>query len=57
MPSRPQANPSHLSLAASWLRRHPGLVFLAALVVTILLYHAGVLSPVDWWGEGMEVWR
>lgn len=57
MPSRPQANPNRLTIAASWLRRHPGVVFLGALALTIVLYHTGFLTPADWWGDGMEVRR
>jgi len=57
MPSRPQANPSHMTVAVNWLRRHPFTVLFLALVVTILLYHVGALHPADWWGDGMEVRR
>ena len=58
MPSRPQANPSDVPLADrvwAWAIGHPGTSFLLALVVTGLLYLAGVFEPLDWWGTGIEV--
>lgn len=63
MPSRPKANPSHISVvdlverAVVAAQRHPGMVVLAGLILTILLYHAGILHPLDWWGDGTEVGR
>jgi hypothetical protein len=40
---------------ATWATGHPGTSFLLLTVVTALLYGAGVLTPLDWWGNGMEV--
>lgn len=63
MPSRPQANPNHISVvdlldrAVVWAGGHPGTTFLVLLAVTVALYAAGVLSPLDWWGQGQEVGR
>ena len=63
MPSRPQANPNDIPLAAlmavgrmaAWATGHPGMSFLLLLGATAALYLAGVLQPLDWWGNGMEV--
>ena len=63
MPSRPQANPNDLPLAAlqaagrlaTWATGHPGMSFLLLLGGAAVLYHLGILEPLDWWGTGMEV--
>lgn len=63
MPSWPEANsPTRSRSLGSFaaaadrfvgsLLRRPGTWFLAALVVTIVLYHVGILEPLDWWGTG-----
>ena len=57
MPSRPQANPNDISLVDRlWAAAtgHPGMSFLLLLGLAIALYGAGILTPVDWWGAGVE---
>lgn len=46
-----------LADAAGWVRRHPGLATLAAVLGTGVLYQVGLIGPLDWWGSGAEVGR